>query len=337
MDLQKGNNMKAIVLKEIGPIENLEYVEDRPEPSPQAGEIKVKVAATGLNPVDYKLVHGWGAPDWERPPVLGLDVAGTVVELGEGVTDFAVGDRVFYHGNLSKCDGGFAEYATTTAHTVSKLPDDIPFESAAALQCAGFTAYQATVDKLKWDNDKTILVHAGAGGVGGYAIQLAKVHGAKKILTTCSARNAEYVKSLGADVAIDYNTEDVYEAVMRETDGRGVDYVIDTVDTATTTRDFDLIAFSGQIVAVVELPDFARLSFYEKGMSLHEVALGGAHINGDWKAQRRLAQIGDEYVKLIQEGKVKIPKTEFIEMKDIPDALRRLEDRHVSGKIVMVL
>lgn len=325
--------MRAVVLTEPGSIDGLEYVENREIPEPGENEIRVTVMAAGLNPVDYKLAEGWGDVDWEKPPVLGLDVAGIVEKTGAQVSEFKVGEPVYYHGNLSKSDGGFAEYACTAAHTVSHLPQGIGFVQAAALPCAGFTAYQATMEKLKLSEEKTILVHAGAGGVGGYAIQLAKLKGAK-IFTTCSPENDEYVKRLGADNIIHYREENLYERIMDETAGRGVDYVINTVDSETATKDIDLLAFSGELVAVVEHPDFNRLTFYEKGMSIHEVALGGAHINGDYKAQRKLAQIGDRYSDLILKGQIQLPDIEEIKLQEIPEALKHLKSRHVAGKIV---
>lgn len=328
--------MKAIVLNRNGEAANLSYAEERLVPKPEDNEIRVKVKAVGLNPVDYKLADGWGDVNWPEDPILGLDVAGVVDCVGRRVSDFKIGERVFYHGNLAGVNGGFAEYACTTAHTVSKLPKDIDYKTAAALPCAGFTAYQATIEKLKLDRTKTILVHAGAGGVGGYAIQLAKLRGAT-VFTTCSPKNDDYVKKLGADFVIHYNDENVYDRIMKATNGRGVDYVINTVDSETATKDIDLLAFSGELVAVVELPDFNRLSFYEKGMSIHEVALGGAHLNGDMKAQRKLAEIGNAYTYLLMKNKIQVPNIEVISLEDIPAALLKLKERHVAGKIVAVI
>jgi NADPH:quinone reductase-like Zn-dependent oxidoreductase len=111
--------MKAIVLDKKGSLEGLKYVEDRLVPEPGNGEIRVKVHCVGLNPVDYKLADGWGDVQWEKPPVLGLDIAGVVDAIGSGVSEVFIGDRVYYHGNLSKEDGGFAEYACTSYHTVT--------------------------------------------------------------------------------------------------------------------------------------------------------------------------------------------------------------------------
>ena len=134
-------------------------------PVPRDNEILVRVHAAGLNPVDYKVAAS-GHPAWTYPFTLGLDVAGTVVETGKSVTHLSPGDRVFYHGDFSK-PGGFAEYAVTTAHTVSKIPGCITFSEAAALPCSGLTAYQALYRKIDMSGMESILIHGGAGGVGG--------------------------------------------------------------------------------------------------------------------------------------------------------------------------
>jgi NADPH:quinone reductase len=131
--------MKAMVLDRLGEPETLRVM-DLPKPEPGPGEIRVRVQAVGLNPADYKLAAD-GHPDWNYPFVLGLDVAGIVDALGEGVTEWSIGDRVFYHGDLSK-PGGYAEYAITTSHTSARIPEGVSFTEAAALPCAGMTAYQ---------------------------------------------------------------------------------------------------------------------------------------------------------------------------------------------------
>ena len=179
---------------------------EAPEPSPAQGDIRVGVHAVGLNPVDYKIAR-MGHPYWRFPHIPGLEVAGVVDAIGSSVRQWQLGDRIFYHGDLSK-PGGFAEFAVTTAQTVAHIPDSMSFVDAAALPCAGLTAYHALHRRLHVRADQTILVHAGAGGVGGFAIQLA-AHAGLKVLTTCSENNADYVRDLAAEVAIDYHTENI--------------------------------------------------------------------------------------------------------------------------------
>lgn len=209
--------MKALCLDKPGPIESL-YLTDREEPTPKSDEIRVQVRAVGLNPVDYKIART-GHPAWQFPFILGLDVAGIIDSVGENVRELSPGQRVVYHGDLSK-PGGFAQYAATNARAVSVIPEQLSFTDAAALPCAGYTAFQAIHKKLKVVSGKTILIHGGAGGVGGFALQLSRLANLK-VFTTCSRRNFEYVMSLGADQAIDYNTEDVAAQIKAATGGRG--------------------------------------------------------------------------------------------------------------------
>src|SRR3989338_6290294 len=131
-------------------------------PTAGEGELLVLVKAVSLNPVDYKLA-AWGHPAWTFPHIGGLDVAGVVVEVGEATPGWAVGDRVFFHGDLRR-NGGFAEYVVTVAHTCAKLPDAVSFIAGAAIPCAGFTAYQAIHDRLHLQSRQTVLVTGGSGG-----------------------------------------------------------------------------------------------------------------------------------------------------------------------------
>ncbi|PLT29734.1 zinc-binding dehydrogenase [Peribacillus deserti] len=322
--------MKALLLHEKGQWKNMK-VEEVETPNPGPGEILVEVYAVGLNPVDYKTATG-GNPNWSYPHILGLDVAGIVTEIGEGVTQWKKGDRVVYHGDLTK-KGGYAEYTVTTAHTVSRIPNEVTFEDAAALPTAGYTAYQSLFRKLPMDQVEIILIHGGAGGVGGFAVQLAK-HAGKKVISTASSRNHEYVKSLGADYVIDYHEEDVTSRVMEITNGRGVDAVVDAVSRESATNSLDTIAFLGHIVFISGAPDFTKIKPFTKSVSYHEIALGAAHQSGSHKAQQDLGVMGDELLKLVDEGGISSMLNEIISLEDVPDALSRLSERHVKGKIV---
>lgn len=323
--------MKALCIDKPGKIESL-YLDSLPLPEPAAGQIRVKVMAVGLNPVDYKIAAK-GHPDWRYPFVLGLDVVGIIDQLGEGVEHLSIGQPVFYHGDLRE-HGGFAEYAVTWANAVSLLPAGLSPLDAAALPCAGFTAYQAIHRKLRAQAGKTILVHGGAGGVGGFAVQLAKLTGLK-VLTTCSRRNFDYVLSLGADYPIDYSADNVQDEVMKLTADRGVDYVIDTVGGACATESLRLLAFNGELVCCAGFPDFTQIEPFKLALSIHEVALGGAHLSRDAQAQAELAQIGQDLGALVVAGSVSAMVEDVISLKEIPDGLLRLKGRHVRGKIVV--
>lgn len=325
--------MKALVLEEPGKIESLTVVHNREIPVPKGNEIRVKVITAGLNPSDYQVASYAEQPTSEKKRVLGLDVAGIVDAVGSEVTDFKVGDRVYYLRSITNLDGGFAEYAVTTAHTASKLPDSISFEIAASVPGAGFTAYQTIVQKFRPQRGKTILIHGGAYGVGGYAIQLAKQCGLT-VYTTCLGRDLEYVKTLGADKAIDYIKEDVNQVVLELTNNKGADYILSTINSNRATEDLDILAFGGELAVTAGFPNFDRFRFYDKGMSLHEIALGAAHTEGDYSAQSNLAVIGNEFAKLLADKNILPPAITVISMEDIPEYLVKLKEGKVTGKIV---
>lgn len=216
---------------------------------------------------------------------------------------------------------------------MSRIPEGVTFEDAAALPTAGYTAYQALHGKLPLSQLNTIFIHGGAGGVGGFAVQLAKLAG-KQVITTASLHNHEYVKSLGADFVIDYRTEDIPSKVSLITDGRGVDAVIDTISRQSATEALDLIAFSGHIVHIAGAPDYTKIKPFTKSLSYHEVALGAAHQSGDIIAERALARTGDEMLFLLAQGSISPMLKEVISLDEIPEALSRLSKRHVKGKMV---
>ncbi|MDG4657134.1 zinc-binding dehydrogenase [Ectobacillus antri] len=321
--------MKALLLHEKGQWKDMK-IEEVSTPTPQKGEVLVEVHAAGLNPVDYKTGTN-GNPNWVYPHILGLDVAGVIAEVGEGVTEWKKGDRVVYHGDWIR-PGGYAQYSITTAQTVSRIPDSVSFEDAAAIPTAGYTAYQALFRKLPLERIHTILIHGGAGGVGGFGVQLAKLAG-KTVISTASAHNHEYVKSLGADYVIDYREENVKERIMEITNGRGVDAVVDAVSRQSATDSLDMLAFMGHIVYIAGAPDFAHIKPFTKVVSYHEIALAAAH-QADFESQKDLAVMGDEMLALIAEGKISSLLEEIISFEEVPAALARLSERHVKGKIV---
>ena len=322
--------MRAVVLDKPGRPSTL-YMDNISLPEPGEGEVRIRVHAVSLNPVDYKLAAS-GHPAWRYPFVLGLDVAGTVDGLGVDVTGWQIGDRAFYHGNLSR-PGGFAEYVVTVAHVLARIPDDVSYVAAAAVPCAGLTAYQALKRRLCVRAGQTVLVQGGAGGVGGFGVQLATEAGAT-VITTASEHNFEYVRSLGADYVIDYRHEDVHARVMELTDGCGVDGLVDTVSSENATRGTRMLAFGGGLTAVAGLPDFSLVNF-DKAISIHAIALGGAYFDGGREAQAELGQMGEEMISMVAAGKIDPMVGEVIGLEEAPAGLERLAGRHVRGKIVV--
>ena len=321
--------MKALLLDRPGEVSDL-YVGELPLPEPGPNEIRVKVHAVSLNPVDYKLT-GRGNPNWSLPHVLGLDVAGVVDAVGSEVDQWHPYDRVFYHGDLTKA-GGFAEYAITTAHTTARIPDNVTFAEAAAIPCAGLTAYEAVVRRLDIQPEHTVWMQGGAGGVGGFGVQISKNIGAA-VITTASANNHDFVKSIGADHAIDYNSENVVERIMEITNGRGVDRVLGAVDVNTANQGIEVLKFRGGIACVAGMPTITDSTF-AGAKSIHNIAYGGAHTSTNRAAQEDLARMAEEMIGLVAEKKIDPMITQTISLEDIPDGLAQLQTRHVKGKIV---
>lgn len=324
--------MKAVYYSEVGELSKVMHYGELPVPQPGPNEARVKVHAVGLNPVDYKLV---GKPAAVYPVVYGLDVAGVVDALGEGVANVKVGERVHFFANLLKQYGGFAEYSITDAETLIPLPDDVSFVDAAALPTAAWTAYQALHYRLHLHKGQTIVVTAAAGGVGGFAVQFAKLAGLK-VIGTCSTKNKDFVLSLGADHVIDYTTENIPQRVKELTNGIGAEGWIDLVDSNSATEGLSTLAFGGTLVACVGTPDITKVPMFPRALTLSHVFLGqgyGAHR----AAQLELKEIGERVLDLLIQKKLNTLVGEVIELKDVPDALHRLKERHVRGKIVAKL
>src|SRR3954465_6372422 len=222
--------MKAVLMREHGGPDVLELQEiARPEPAPT--EVLVRVAAAGVNPVDWKVREESWLPDLmgEPPFILGWDVAGVVEEVGYGVTRFEPGDRVFGMPWFPRLARAYAEYATAPSRHFAHTPDALDDEAAGALPLAGLTAWQALVDTAGVGEGDRVLIHAAAGGVGHLAVQIAKARGAH-VIGTASAAKHDFLHSLGVDEAIDYHMVDFTEAV------KDIDVVLDPISLDTAAR-----------------------------------------------------------------------------------------------------
>ncbi len=297
-------------------------------PTPGEGQALIRVKTVALNPVDYKAPNN---PAWTFPHIPGVDLAGVVEQIGPGA-EVKIGDRVAIHTNLQR-DGAFAEYALVDTRALALIPEDISFTEAAAILCAGMTAYEAIVQKMNTTGKETILIHAGAGGVGGIGIQLAKRLGLK-VATTASTENHEWVKRLGADLAIDYKKENVTEVIRDWTNGRGADLIFNTVGRDEATADLGRLAFSGQLAFIAGGPDQSVVKPFTLSPSIHEVALAAAYASEDDRAIRNLGHMASELLKLVAAKELDPLVTEEIPATDIVKGLQRLSERHVRGKII---
>lgn len=322
--------MKALLLNKPGSTTDLQ-VGNITDPVPGPGEVRVKVHAVGLNPVDYKLAAS-GFPGWQYPFILGLDVAGVIDAVGGDVENWHVGDAVYYHGDLRR-PGGYAERAIVVAHAISPLPKNLTFTEAAALPCAGFTAYQAIFRKLSPRPRQSILIHGGAGGVGGFAVQLAAMTGLY-VMATASVENFSYVRQLGADEVLDYRHPQFRQKLVAATSGNGIDAIVNTIGPESATEDLDSLAYGGELICIAGLPDLSNFAQFVKAISIHEITLGGAYRSNDHRAQADLARIGKEMGALVERGRINPSLGEVIKLDQIPQALQRIAQRHVRGKIV---
>jgi NADPH:quinone reductase-like Zn-dependent oxidoreductase len=305
--------MKAVRIHEFGGPEVLKY-EDAPKPSAGKGEILVRVSAAGVNPVDWKIRHGRGKdtkPD--APMILGYDVAGVVESVGEGAKMFKPGDEVFAYLSLMH-GGGYAEYVAIPEQNAAKKPEKIDAVHAAAVPVAGLTAYQALFDTAALKPGQTVLIHGAAGGVGHFAVQLAKSVGAK-VIATGSATSADFLKELGADQVIDYKTQKFEEIV------KDVDVVLDTIGGDTLARSYGVVKSGGIIVSIVEKPAADKAK--EKGIRAVNILVkpNGSQLS--------------EIAKLIDAGKVKPHVSHTFALEEAAKAHELSEAGHTRGKIVL--
>ncbi|MDD1637840.1 MAG: zinc-dependent alcohol dehydrogenase family protein [Methylococcaceae bacterium] len=245
--------MKAILMTAIGDADVLKFQDiEEPEIS-EATHIKVKLHAAGVNPVDTKIRRNGVFYDHALPAVLGCDGAGVVVETGSKVSQFKAGDKVWFcHGGLGREQGNYAEYTVIDERWVSLMPESFSFTEAAAVPLVLITAWGALFDRGGLQAGQTVLIHAGAGGVGHVAIQLAKLKGARVITTVSSAQKAEFVKSLGADEAINYTKDGFANAVNDLSGGKGADLVFDTVGAAVFKESIAVTAHFGRLVTLLD-------------------------------------------------------------------------------------
>jgi NADPH:quinone reductase-like Zn-dependent oxidoreductase len=305
--------MKAVLLTNHGGPEMLRYG-DAPDPSAGPGEVIVDIHAASVNGADPKVRRGNGRYKLEKfPHILGRDFSGVVSAIGAGVTDFKVGDAVFGVTDQG-IEGAYAGKIAIKASIIAKKPDRLSHAEAAAFGLTSLTALTAIEDTAKLKSGETILIHGGAGGVAGFAIQLAKYLGAK-VITTASAGNHPYVRSLGADQVIDYNAEDFTKI------GPICDVVFDTVGGDVQVRSYAVLKPGGRLVWIAPAPDGFRPARSDVLTLRPNVTRDRAHL------ERMLA--------LVEAGAVQAPTIVRYRLADAADAHRISEARHLQGKLVL--
>jgi NADPH:quinone reductase-like Zn-dependent oxidoreductase len=308
--------MKAIRQSELGPPEVLQLVE-LPDPEPGPTEVLVRVAAAGVNPVDWK-TRAKGSFLGEPPFTVGWDVAGTVERIGFGVTRFAPGDRVFGMPRFPGEAAAYAELVTAPSRQFAPMPDELSWSDAAALPLGALTAWQTLVDTAGLSAGQRVLIHAAAGGVGHLAVQIAKARGAY-VIGTARAAHHDFLRELGADEAIDYTETEVADAVS------DVDLVLDLVGGATGLHSLPTLRDGGLLISVPSAADFA---------ALHEAAGERVRVSAFLVEPDREGI--EAIAALVEEGKLRANVSQTLPLADAAKAHELGEAGRIGGgKLVL--
>ncbi len=330
--------MKAVQMATIGGPDVLVYG-DVPEPDLcTATQIKVRLAAAGVNPIDTKIRQRGLFYGAMPPAILGCDGAGTVVEIGAEVRRFAVGDRVWFcHGGLGREPGNYAELRVLEESQAEFAPTQVEAIHAAAGPLALITAWEALYDRGHLQEGQTVLVHAGAGGVGHLAIQLARLRGARVIATASTHDKAELARSLGADATIDYRTEDLVAAVNDWTQGRGVDLALDTVGGAVFRASIPAVAHYGTLVTLLDPgPDLDLGEARMRNLSLAFTLMLTPMLRDLPGPRQHQGEILRVCADWMDKGELRVVVGDSLPLAQAAEAHRRIGAGHTSGKIVLV-
>jgi NADPH:quinone reductase-like Zn-dependent oxidoreductase len=304
------------------------------KPNPKKGEVLIKIHASGVNPIDDKIRLGlspYASP--VLPAVLGTDLAGVIEEIGEGVTEFKVGDEVYgLAGGVFGLQGTLAEYTAVDADLLALKPKNLTMKEAAGIPLVLLTAWEGLIDRAKVQKGDKVLVHAGAGGVGHMVVQLAKIFGAD-VYATVSSQKTEIVKSFGA-TPIDYKTETVEDYVNQYTNGKGFDIIYDTVGGQSLDDSFKAIRHYGQISSCYAFGTHTLATSSLRSASLHGIFVLHPMISNE--GRKHHGNILKQTTKLIEEGKLKpiIDPRKFT-LENAIEAHKAVSDGSAIGKIVV--
>jgi NADPH:quinone reductase len=328
--------MKAIIMTATGNPDVL-YYQDIPEAQiTLPTHIKVKLAAAGVNPVDTKIRRNGIFYDQPLPAVLGCDGAGTVIEVGHGVKKFKIGDKVWFcHGGLGREQGNYAEFNVLDERWVSLMPNNLSFAEAAALPLVLITAWGGLYDRGGLQENQTVLIHAGAGGVGHVAIQLAKLKGARVITTVSNEEKAAFVKALGADEVVVYSREDVVSAVLSLTEGKGADLVFDTVGANVFKESIRATAHFGRIITLLAVDNIDLTEVRMRNLLVGFELMLTPMLRDLDEARDKHVQILQQCALRIAEGLLKPHIGQQFPLQDAAAAHSLIEAGHTTGKIVL--
>lgn len=332
--------MLAIEMTAAGAPEVLQLNTDAAEPRIETPtQLKVRLHAAGINPVDTKIRARslfYGA---QPPAILGCDGAGEVVEVGSGVDRFRIGDRVWFcHGGLGREPGNYAQYTTIEQAQAEAMPASLDFVQAAAAPLVLITAWEALFDQARLQAGETVLIHAGAGGVGHVAIQLAKAHGARVITSVGSDESAELVRQLGADAIVDYREQDMVAEVMRLTDGRGVEVCLESVGPQVFRDSIAAMAPYGRLVTLLDPGSDLDLSLARtRNLQIAFTLMLTPMLLDLAAARAHHGEILRNCAELIESGKLRLHVCQTYPLAQAAQAHHDIASGHTHGKRVLLI
>jgi len=306
-------------------------------PECAANEVMVRIMAAGINPIDTKLRKNGLYFPGGLPAILGCDGAGIVEAVGADVTRFETGDAVYYcYGGLGQRAGNYAEWIAVPEPYLAIKPECLDFVDAAAAPLVLITAWESLFDRARIQSGQRIFIHAGAGGVGHVAIQLAKIAGCEVATSVSSKEKAELVKALGADLVINYKVQDVAEALLAWTDGAGVDVAFDTVGGEAFKELIPAVRIYGDLVTILQVPestDWKTLRL--RNIRVSQELMLTPMVYGDLDAAGHQGAILEQCAQFFDEKQLSIFVSDVLPLADAAEAHRRIEAGGMSGKIVL--
>ncbi|HQU16685.1 MAG: alcohol dehydrogenase [Chromatiales bacterium 21-64-14] len=329
--------MKAAVMTAAGGPSVLK-VQDAPRPEIEtSSEMLVRLKAAGVNPVDTKLrARGTYFPD-RMPTILGCDGAGVVEAVGEDVHRFQAGDEVYFcNGGIGGHPGNYAEYAVVDEMLAAHKPTTLDFTAAAALPLVTITAWESLYDRGRLKAGQRILIHAGAGGVGHVAIQLALVQDAWVCTTVGSREKADFVTRLGVHEAVLYRETDFVQAVLAWSGGEGADLILDTVGGDTFVRSFGAARFYADLVTLLQPgPEVDWKEARSRNLRISYELMLSPMLHGLRQAQQHHAQVLEACAQLVDEGRLRVHVNETFPLDQAAKAHALLEKGSLTGKLVL--
>jgi NADPH2:quinone reductase len=324
--------MRAMTVTAFGGPEVLR-LQEMPAPVPGEHDLLIEVHCAALNPVDFKIRRGAFREGRKLPFIPGYDVSGVVRGIGSSARGFKVGDEVYASPSLVR-DGADAEFVCVDARSAAHKPALLDHAQAAALPLVTLTAWEALLLRARLQPGETVLIHAGGGGVGHVAIQLARHLGCRVLTTASRVESMDLCRRLGADVILDYAKDDFAARVKQETSGQGCPVVFDTVGGETFDRSLDCVAVDGRIVTCVGTPsEKIATKLFRINATLHFEFMGTPTVYGVRPESQ--GEILRAAARLVEEGKLKPHVSRVVPLEELAEAHRAQEGGHVTGKIVV--